>query len=197
MLFRSPASGSRGNGRRLGIREGLSFPVHHYYLRGLDDLLLKEGSVVKRTLARSSGRKSVVLREGIDRKDAGTFPSRHARVAFVLRMLDCMPPISDPYTLSIDRTLLDQLRNDADPQTEEIRHQLLLSVNTIKDVFLESTIREQIKTLQLDLDGDPQRQSFQKRVLKLLRADNRIRHSWPRRLWRHLSAPWSCFGTGG
>ena len=45
----------------LGLREGLVFSVHDYYSRGLDDLMLKESGVVKRTLAHSTGRKSVAL----------------------------------------------------------------------------------------------------------------------------------------
>ena len=48
-------SGTRGRGRCLDLKEGLPFPVHHYYLRGLDDLVLKEGGVVKRTLANTRG----------------------------------------------------------------------------------------------------------------------------------------------
>ena len=54
-------SATKGGGCCLGLREGLALPVHHYYLRGLDDLMLKEGGVVKRILAHSAGRKSVAL----------------------------------------------------------------------------------------------------------------------------------------
>ena len=57
-------SGTKGGGRCLGLRQGLVFPVHHYYLHGLDDLVLKEGGVVKRTLGHSTGRKSVALWDG-------------------------------------------------------------------------------------------------------------------------------------
>jgi hypothetical protein len=44
-------SGTRGCGRCLDLKEGLPFPLHHCYLRGLDDLVLKEGGVVKSTFA--------------------------------------------------------------------------------------------------------------------------------------------------
>ena len=54
-LLRLHESNTNGSGRRLGIAQGQRFPVQHYYLRGLDDLLLKEGGVVKRTLAQSLG----------------------------------------------------------------------------------------------------------------------------------------------
>ena len=184
------SSNSKGKGARLGIRNGLSFPVHHYYLRGLDDLLLKEGGVVKRTLSRSSGRRSVALGSRAAGPGPGVdaFPSRHARVAYVLRMQESMPMEQDPYTLSIDQSMLDQLRDDADQQTRAIRTELLASVNNIKDVFLESTIREQIINLQLCLDDDPVRTSFQKRVLNVLKADCRVQQAWPRRLLAYLQS---------
>lgn len=193
------SSNSKGKGARLGIRDGLSFPVHHYYLRGLDDLLLKEGGVVKRTLSRSSGRRSVELGSLADGPghSVESFPSRHARVAYVLRMLESMPMEQDPYSLSIDQSMLDQLRDDADQQTKAIRNELLASVNSIKDVFLESTIREQIINLQLCLEGDPARTSFQKRVLNVLKADCRLRQAWPRRLSAYLqSLRWSSRDDG-
>ena len=81
-------SGTKGGGRCLGLKQGLAFPVHHYYLRGLDDLMLKEGGVVKRTLAHSTGRKSVALGDGSTGNMLPAFPSRHARVAFLLRVFD-------------------------------------------------------------------------------------------------------------
>ena len=188
------SSNSKGKGARLGIRDGLSFPVHHYYLRGLDDLLLKEGGVVKRTLSRSSGRRNVALgsRAAVSGRGVHSFPSRHARVAYVLRMLESMPLEQDPYSLTIDHSMLDLLRDDADQQTGAIRDELLASVNNIKDVFLEKTIQEQIINLQLYLDGDPVRTSFQKRVLNVLKADSRVRQAWPRRLSAYLqSLRWS------
>ena len=47
----------------MGIAQGQHFPVQHYYLRGLDDLLLKEGGVVKRTLAQFGAKASQPQRE--------------------------------------------------------------------------------------------------------------------------------------
>lgn len=88
-LLRLHESNTNGSGRRLGIAQGQHFPVQHYYLRGLDDLLLKEGGVVKRTLAQSSGRKPVNLGGNAESLD---FPNRHARVAYLLKVLDSIPP---------------------------------------------------------------------------------------------------------
>ena len=59
---------------------GSNFPFSTTKLRGLDDLRLKEGGVVKRTLAQISGRKPVNLSGDAD---SLKFPSRHARVAFL------------------------------------------------------------------------------------------------------------------
>ena len=42
-------SGTKRGARCLGLKEGLAFPVHHYNLRGLDDLMLKEGGAVSYT----------------------------------------------------------------------------------------------------------------------------------------------------
>ena len=92
-LLRLHESNTNGSGRRLGIAQGQHFPLQHYYLRGLDDLLLKEGGVVKRSLAQSSGRKPVNLSGNAESLD---FPSRHARVAYLLKVLDSIPPQADP-----------------------------------------------------------------------------------------------------
>ena len=88
-LLRLHESNTNGSGRRLSIAQGQHFPVQHYYLRSLDDLLLKEGGVVKRTLAQSSGRKPVNLGGNAESLD---FPNRHARVAYLLKVLDSIPP---------------------------------------------------------------------------------------------------------
>ena len=84
-------SGTKGVGRFLGLMEGLAFPVHHYYLRCLDDLTLKESGVVKRTLAHSMGRKSVALGDGSTGRQLTAFPGRHARVAYLLKVLNQLP----------------------------------------------------------------------------------------------------------
>ena len=107
--LRLHASATSGLGRCLGIEQGQQFPVQHYYLRGLDDLLLKEGGVVKRTLAQSSGRKQVNLNADETSMD---FPSRHARVAFLLNVLRFIPEQADPYSMSLDRSMLDHLRDN-------------------------------------------------------------------------------------
>ena len=113
--LRLHASATSGSGRCLGIAQGQQFPVQHYYLRGLDDLLLKEGGVVKRTLAQSSGRKEVNLNADANSMD---FPSRHARVAFLLNVLKSMPEQPDPYRMSLDRSMLDRLRDNIEGDPE-------------------------------------------------------------------------------
>ena len=62
--------------------------MQHYYLLGLDDFLLKEGGVVKRNLAQSSGLKKVNPSADANSKD---FPIRHARGASLLNVLKSMP----------------------------------------------------------------------------------------------------------
>ena len=79
-MLRLHETKASSSGCRFGLNQGQQFPVHHYYLRGLDDLLLKEGGVVKRALAQISGRKPVNLSGDAD---SLKFPSRHARVAFL------------------------------------------------------------------------------------------------------------------
>ncbi|WP_038557360.1 glycosyltransferase family 2 protein [Synechococcus sp. KORDI-52] len=173
--LRLHASNTIGSGRCLGVAQGQQFPVQHYYLRGLDDLLLKEGGVVKRTLAQSSGRKPVKLNA-----DAGAmdFPSRHARVAFLLNALNAMPVQLDPYRMSLDRTMLDHLRNDVEGDPEAAKQVLRDSVVKIQKVYRRSTIHREIKSTQQLLASDPCKVSYQKRVLKLLRQDFQFRRSW-------------------
>ena len=119
--LRLHASNTIGSGRCLGVAQGQQFPVQHYYLRGLDDLLLKEGGVVKRTLAQSSGRKQVNLNAETDSMD---FPSRHARVAFLLNVLKSMPEQADPYRMSLDRSMLDHLRGNVQDDPEQAKQEL-------------------------------------------------------------------------
>ena len=173
--LRLHASNTRGSGRCLGIAQGQQFPVQHYYLRGLDDLLLKEGGVVKRTLAQSSGRKQVNLDADADSMD---FPSRHARVAFLLSVLNAMPEQPDPYRMSLDRSMLNQLRDNVDGDPEAAKRDLRGSVEKIQKVYRNRTIKREIKAIQQLLASDPYKISYQKRVLKLLRHDFQFRQSW-------------------
>ncbi len=173
--LRLHASNTSGSGRCLGIAQGQQFPVQHYYLRGLDDLLLKEGGVVKRTLAQSSGRKQVNLNADADSMD---FPSRHARVAFLLNVLNAMPEQPDPYRMSLDRSMLDHLRSNVDGDPEAAKQELRNSVMKIQKVYRHRTIRQEIKSTEQLLASDPRKVSYQKRVLKLLRQDFQFRRSW-------------------
>ena len=173
--LRLHASNTRGSGRCLGIAQGQQFPVQHYYLRGLDDLLLKEGGVVKRTLAQSSGRKQVNLNADADSMD---FPSRHARVAFLLNVLDSMPEQHDPYQMSLDRSMLNHLRDNVDGDPEVAKRDLRESVAKIQKIYRTRTIDREIRATQRLLSSDPRKISYQKRVLKLLRHDFEFRQSW-------------------
>ena len=185
--LRLHASNTKGSGRCLGIAQGQQFPVQHYYLRGLDDLLLKEGGVVKRTLAQSSGRKQVNLKADADSLD---FPSRHARVAFLLNVLDSMPYERDPYQMSMDRSMLNRLRHNVAADPEAVKQELLESVQRIQRVYRKRTINREISEVRQLLAADPRKVSYQKRVLRLLRNDFKFRQSWlglfgkMRDLWR-------------
>ena len=173
--LRLHASNTHGSGRCLGVDQGQQFPVQHYYLRGLDDLLLKEGGVVKRTLAQSSGRKQVNLDAAADSMD---FPSRHARVAFLLNVLKSIPEQPDPYRMSLDRSMLDHLRDNVDGDPEAAKQELRDSVVKIQKVYRHRTIDREIRATQQLLASDPHKVSYQKRVLKLLRRDFEFRQSW-------------------
>jgi hypothetical protein len=175
-------SGTRGRGRCLGLSEGMPFPVHHYYLRGLDDLMLKEGGVVKRTLAHSTGRKSVALGEGSVAQPLAAFPSRHARVAFLLRVLDQLTDQRDPYVLFTDQSMLDRLREQMSVDLDVVKAELKQSIDNIYGVFRKRSICNQIKDVERILDIDPRKISYQKRVLRQLRSDFKVRQSWPSRL---------------
>ena len=173
--LRLHASNTQGSGRCLGVAQGKQFPVQHYYLRGLDDLLLKEGGVVKRTLAQSSGRKQVNLNADADSLD---FPSRHARVAFLLNVLRSMPDELDPYQMSLDRSMLNRLRDDVGGDPESAKQELRNSVARIQNVYRKRTIDREIRDTEQLLATDPHKVSYQKRVLKLLRRDFEARQSW-------------------
>ena len=185
-LLRLHESNTNGSGRRLGIAQGQHFPVQHYYLRGLDDLLLKEGGVVKRTLAQSSGRKPVSLSGNAESLD---FPSRHARVAYLLKILDSVSPQADPYGMALDR-----LRANVEGDPEVAKQALRDSVVKIQSVYRNRTIRCDINAMQQLLAHEPLKISYQKRVLKLLRQDFQFRRSWLGRLEKardSLLMPWS------
>ena len=188
--LRLHASLTQGSGCCLGVAQGQHFPVQHYYLRGLDDLLLKEGGVVKRTLAQSSGRKQVNLTSDTDSMD---FPSRHARVAFLLNVLNSMPEQPDPYRMTLDRSMLEHLRDNVDGDPEVAKQELRNSVVRIQKVYRNRTIYREMRATRQLLASDPHKVSYQKRVLKLLRQDFQFRRSWLGRLEHardSLLMPW-------
>ena len=175
------ASATSGSGRCLGIEQGQQFPVQHYYLRGLDDLLLKEGGVVERTLEHYSGSNQVNLISDADSLD---LPSRRAKVAFLLNVLKFMPEQADPYSMSLDYSMLDYLRDSVEGDPEVAKRELYDSVLRIQNVYLNRTIRREIRATQQLLAADPHRVSYEKRVLKLLRQDFQSRRSWLARFFR-------------
>ena len=179
-------SGTKGRGRCLGLKEGLAFPVHHYYLRGLDDLMLKEGAVVKRTLAHSTGRKSVALGKGSTAHQMAAFPSRHARVAFLLRILDNLPEQKDPYAVSVDQVMLDRLRHQMSVSPDLVKAELKQSIDGIYGVYFKRSIRNEINDIESLLAANPERISYQKRALRQLKSDYKIRQSWYYRLMKKM-----------
>ena len=175
-------SGTRGRGRCLDLKEGLPFPVHHYYLRGLDDLVLKEGGVVKRTLANSTGRRIVALGGVAAAQPLAAFPSRHARVAFLLRILDHLLDQKDPYVLSTDQVMLDRLRDQMSVDLGLAKAELRRSINNIYGVFRKHSICNQIKDIERILAASPSKISYRKRVLRQLKSDYKARQTWSSRL---------------
>jgi hypothetical protein len=175
-------SGTRGRGRCLDLKEGLPFPVHHYYQRGLDDLVLKEGGVVKHTLANSTGRRSVALGGVAAVQPLAAFPSRYVRVAFLLRFFDHLPDQKDAYVLSTDQVMLDRLRDQMSVDLGLAKAELKWSINNIYGVFRKHSICNQIKDIERILAASPSKIGYQKRVLRQLKSDYKARQTWPSRL---------------
>ena len=106
------------------------------------------------------------------------FPSRHARVAFLLNVLKSMPEQADPYRMSLDRSMLDHLRGNVQDDPEQAKQELRNSVERIQSVYRKHTIDREIRGIEKLLASDPHKVSYQKRVLKLLRRDFEARQSW-------------------
>ena len=164
------SSFTRGEGDKLGLEYGLKFPINHYYLRGVDDLLLKEGGVVALSGATSAGRKPVALSKDLE-TDLSEFPSRHAKAAFVLRVLELCPKVRDPYQLKIDYEMLSRLHQSANFDLQAAKDSLRQSVESIQKVFLDKSIKRQYKNIQSKLSERPRRVNFQTRVVRVLRKD--------------------------
>ena len=62
------------------------------------------------------------------------FPSRHARVAFLLNMLKSMLEHPDPYRMSLDLSMLDHLRNNVVGDSEAAKKELNDSIVKIQKV---------------------------------------------------------------
>ena len=163
-------SGTKGEGERLGLDVGLRFPLNHYYLRGIDDLLLKEGGVVALTGATTVGRTPVSL-EGDVQADSPQFPSRHAKAAFVLKMLEVCPKVNDPYHLKIDPEMLARVLGTAQFDLREAKDRLRQSIKSIVDVFSDKTIKRQHRNIERIFSDNPRRVNFQKKVIKALQKD--------------------------
>ena len=163
-------SGTKGDGERLGLDVGLQFPLNHYYLRGIDDLLLKEGGVVALTGATNMGRTPVSL-EGDVQSDFLQFPSRHAKAAFVLKMLEVCPKVNDPYQLKIDSEMLVRVLGTAQFDLLEAKDRLRHSIESIVEVFSDKTIKRQHRNIQRIFSEKPKRVNFQKKVIRALQKD--------------------------
>ena len=175
--LRLHASVTSGSGRCLGIAQGQQFPVQHYYLRGLDDLLLKEGGLVNSTLGACSGRKPVKLNADCNSME---FSSRHARLAFLLKVLKSMPMQNDPYRMTLDRSMLKHLRNTVEGDLDVAKQVLRDKVLSIQRVYKKRTIQREINKIQEMLASNPRKVGYNKRVLKLLRRDFKFKRSRPK-----------------
>ena len=123
----------------------------------LDDLLLKEGGVVKRTLARSTGRKPIALAGGgPDAPLMPSFPSRHARVAFLLEVLNHQPEQDDPYMVSLETEM------------EPWRRSYTLEV--IKATVVDGNLARFLHTAYDARDGDSHKMIFRDSVLMMVRV---------------------------
>ena len=83
----------------MDLKEGLPFPLYHCYLRGLDDLVLKECGVVKSTFANSTDRKSVALGGSGRGASAGCFSESACKGDFPVEHNDYLSDQKDPYVL--------------------------------------------------------------------------------------------------
>jgi hypothetical protein len=162
-------TGTRGDGENLGLDVGLQFPLNHYYLRGLDDLLLKEGEVIALTGATKKGRTPVSFEDNVE--TPSKFPSRHAKAAFVLKMLEKCPKVSDSYHLKIDHDMLARVLGTAQFDLTAAKSRLQQSIESIREIFFDKTIKKEHRYLQRVLSRRPKRVRFQARVIKLLQKD--------------------------
>ena len=83
------------------------------------------------------------------------FPSRHARVAFLLNVLKSMSEQPDPCHMSLDRSMLDHLRNNVECDPEAAKKELYDSVVKIQKVCRNRTIRREIRATQRLIAADP------------------------------------------
>ena len=115
---------------------------------------------MKRTLANSTGRESVALRGVAAAQPLAAFPSRHARVAFLLRILDHLPDQKDPYVLTTDQIMLDRLREQMSVDLGLTKAELKRSINSIYGVFRQYSICNQIKDVERVLAANPGKISY-------------------------------------
>ena len=84
----------------------------------------------------------------------------------------------DPYQMSLDRSMLNHLRDNVNGDPEVAKRDLRESVVKIQKIYRTRTIDREIRATQRLLSSDPRKISYQKRVLKLLRHDFEFRQSW-------------------
>ena len=100
----------------------------------------------------------------------------------MLRVLDHLPEQKDPYAVSTDQVMLNRLREQMSVDLSSVKAELKQSINSIYGVFRKRSIHNQIKDIEKILADKPSKISYQKRVLRQLRSDYKIRQSWHSRL---------------
>jgi flagellar biosynthesis regulator FlbT len=81
-----------------------------------------------------------------------------------------------------DQVMLNRLREQMSVDLNSVKAELRQSINSIYGVFRKRSIHNQIKDIEKILADKPSKISYQKRVLRQLRSDYKIRQSWPSRL---------------
>ena len=97
-----------------------------------------------------------------------------------------------PYTVSLETEMLQRLHHAMEGDAQRAKAELLQSVSSIRAVFDDRSIKAQIREIEAGLATNPEKISYQKRVLKVLRKDaaRAASPSWGSRL-RSLFDRWT------
>ena len=88
--------------------------------------------------------------------------------------------------MSTDQAMLNRLCDQMSVDTDLIKAELKQSIDSICRIFRKRSICNQIKDIEHILADNPSKTSYQKRVLRQLRADCKTRQSWPYRVLSNL-----------